>query len=212
MDQTGSVGAGGGTSPFDPSSLAWLTQWFANLDLSGLPSLGQSSANPTGLPPLGQSSATTDPYDSEKVWLTHWFGNLNAKNEGTLNGAVIDFDQNEFAPGGNAAAISMDQTGYAFVPVECAQGQPCGLILALHACLQYHGAVGSAFIDDAGINQWADTNRIVVLYPQTIATNDSNPEGCWNWWGYLNDSDYAQKSGPQMQALYGMVTRVARVK
>jgi poly(3-hydroxybutyrate) depolymerase len=155
----------------------------------------------TGLPGFG-------PYDSEQVWLTQWFGKLNPKNQGTLNGSMISFDQNAFAPGDNAAAISMDQTGYAFVPADCASGAQCGLVLVLHGCEQYHGAVGSAFINDTGINQWADTNHIVVLYPQTIAMNNSNPEGCWDWWGYLS-ANYAQKSGPQMQALYAMVARVA---
>ena len=157
----------------------------------------------------GQSSSPSAPYDSEKVWLTQWFGNLNPKNEGTLKGGVISFDQNEFAPSGNATAISMDQTGHAFVPAQCANGQQCGLVLVLHGCLQNFSAVGWAFIDDAGVNEWADTNGIIVLYPQTVATNEGNPEGCWDWWGYLNDPDYAQKTGPQMQALSAMVTRVA---
>jgi poly(3-hydroxybutyrate) depolymerase len=188
-DQTASAGVGSATGVS-----------LTGLSLSGLP--------PPGLSPPGQSSGTA-PYDSEKVWLTQWFGNLNAKNEGTLKGGVIPFDQNEFAPGGSAAAISMDQTGYAFVPTECASGQQCGLVLALHGCLQNFATVGWAYIDDAGINEWADTNNIIVLYPQTVATNASNPEGCWDWWGYLNDPDYAQKSGPQMQALSAMVARVA---
>jgi poly(3-hydroxybutyrate) depolymerase len=172
------------------------------LSLPGLSQPGSSS-------PPSQSSGAAAPYDSEQVWLTQWFGNLNAKNEGTLKGGVITFDQDEFAPGGSAAAISMDQTGYAFVPTQCASGQQCGLVLALHGCLQNFATVGWAFIDDAGINEWADTNNIIVLYPQTVATNGSNPEGCWDWWGYLNDPDYAQKSGPQMQALSAMVARVA---
>ncbi len=149
-------------------------------------------------------------YDSEQVWLTHWLGTLSPKNDGPLHGQVIAFDQNEFAPGGNAAAISMDNTGYAFVPAECAAGMSCALVLALHGCLQYYGAIGPAFVNDSGINQWADTNRIIVLYPQTIPTTGTNGEGCWDWWGYLNDPNYAQKSGPQMQALYGMVMRVAQ--
>src|SRR5207244_6851818 len=79
----------------------------------------------------------------------------------------------------------------------------------LHGCLQYYGQIGPAFVGDAGINQWADTNRIIVLYPQTIATAVTNGEGCWDWWGYLNDPNYAQRSGPQMQALYSMVARAA---
>lgn len=48
-----------------------------------------------------------------------------------------------------------------------------------------------------------------MLYFQTIPTTGTSGEGCWDWWGYLNDPNYAQKSGPQMQALYAMVARAA---
>jgi len=147
-------------------------------------------------------------YDSEQVWMSQFLGKLKPKNDGTLLGSLIPFDQNEFATGGVAANIGMDTTGYAFVPQSCAKQQTCGLILALHGCNQYHGEIGSAFIDDAGINQWADTNNTVVLYPQTIMSV-ANPAGCWDWWGYLNDANYAQKSGPQMRALYLMVNRAS---
>jgi poly(3-hydroxybutyrate) depolymerase len=152
------------------------------------------------------------PYDSEQVWMSKLFGNLDPKNTGTLSGSVIAFDQNEFAPNDDAAAIGMDTTGYAFVPQTCAEGKTsCGLVLALHGCNQYYDAIGNAFIDDAGINQWADTNNIVVLYPQTIEST-ANPEGCWDWWGFQNDPDYAQKTGPQMQALYLLLNRASRRK
>jgi len=149
-------------------------------------------------------------YDSEQVWMSKFFGKLKPKNNGTLlTGSIVPFDQNEFAPNDDAAGIGMDTTGYAFVPQRCAERKgTCGLILALHGCNQYFGAVGSAFIDDAGINQWADTNNIVVLYPQTIMST-ANPSGCWDWWGYLGDPNYAQKSGPQMKALYLMVNRAS---
>ena len=72
--------------------------------------------------------------------------------------------------------------------------------------------LGVSFVDvvkESGLNEWADTNGIIVLYPQTVAMNASNPGGCWDWWGYLNDPNYAQKTGPQMQALSAMVARVA---
>ncbi len=163
-------------------------------------------------PPAAGVGLTTV-YDSEQVWLTRFFGALKPKNTtGTLAGSIISFDQNQFAPGGSASAISMDSTGYAFVPAACAKGKSCGLVLALHGCLQYYGLVGSAFVEDAGINEWADTNKIIVLYPQATATPITNGEGCWDWWGYQNDPNYAQKGGPQMQALYGMVAKVAGLK
>ncbi len=162
-------------------------------------------------PPLS-GVASTAVYDSEKVWMTRFFGTLKPKNLGTLKGTFINFDQNQFAPGGSAAAISMDNTGYAFIPAACAKGASCGVILALHGCQQYAQLVGTAFVKGSGINEWADTNNVIVLYPQAISTAVTNGEGCWDWWGYQNDPDYAQKSGPQMRALYGMVARVAGLK
>ncbi|HEX7635306.1 MAG TPA: fibronectin type III domain-containing protein [Noviherbaspirillum sp.] len=52
---------------------------------------------------------------------------------------------------------------------------------------------GRTFVDNAGYNRWADTNNIVVLYPQTTNGN-GNPNGCWDWWGY-DDPNYAKKNG-----------------
>lgn len=150
-------------------------------------------------------------YDSQQVWLSRLIGPLKPRNDRTLEGSVLPFDQNEFASG-RAATISMADTGYVFVPKSCANGTACGLVLALHGCFQHFGAIGRAFVDESGINEWADTNNIVVLYPQTIASSDNRGTGCWDWWGYLNEPDYAQKSGAQMKAVYGMVVRAAGVR
>jgi poly(3-hydroxybutyrate) depolymerase len=148
-------------------------------------------------------------YDSEEVWLSRFFGPLQPKAVGPLHGALLTFDQTRFAPGGAAAKISMADTGYVFVPRSCADGHSCGLMLALHGCEQSASIIGDTFIHDAGINEWADSNNIVVLYPQAIASPE-NLLGCWDWWGYLNDRDYAQKSGPQIKALYNMVVHISR--
>ncbi len=160
----------------------------------------------------GSGSAGAGPlYDSVSVWMTQLLGQLKPKNTGTLNGTIVPFDQNRFAPDQDAAAISMDNTGYAFVPADCTGGKRCKLILALHGCGQSYSAIGMTFIQTAGLNEWADTNQVIVLYPQTIATSATgyNPQGCWNWWGYLNDSNYALKDGAQMQTLYRMVMQAS---
>src|SRR4051812_42884944 len=65
---------------------------------------------------------------------------------------------------------------------------------------------GTTFVRHAGYDQWADTNDIVVLYPQATAS-PRNPNGCWDWWGY-DDPDYALKRGRQMAAVKGMVDRI----
>jgi poly(3-hydroxybutyrate) depolymerase len=141
-------------------------------------------------------------YDSEQTWLGLFLGTLNAKNTGTLNGSLIQFNQSPYGGGSN----DMDTTGWIFVPANCAAGQSCSLVVALHGCEQYQGAIGTEFVTEGGIEQWADTNNIVVLYPYAV-TGSSNPDGCWDWWGYTNSS-YALKSGPQMADIYAMTKQV----
>jgi poly(3-hydroxybutyrate) depolymerase len=87
------------------------------------------------------------------------------------------------------------------------------LVFALHGCKQYSAIIGKRWVTQAGINEWADNNNLVVVYPDTIASSapgPTNPNGCYDWWGYSNqvDTNYALKSGAQMSVLYGMVQRV----
>jgi poly(3-hydroxybutyrate) depolymerase len=159
-------------------------------------------------------ASSTTPYinncggmDPEQSFLTNFYGTLNAKNTGTLTGSYVKFDQTEFITGGNAKADSMDTTGWLFVPQNCANGQACRLVVALHGCLQHQGAVQQQFVQKSGINEWADTNNLIVLYPQTSTMQNTNPLGCWDWWGYLS-ADYALKSAPQMTAIMEMVKQI----
>jgi poly(3-hydroxybutyrate) depolymerase len=169
---------------------------------------GPNLCQQLGSPYVIVCDQNSDPYDSEQVFLSKWFGKLKPKNNGTLTGTLSTFNQDPYVPGGSASAISMDTTGYLFTPAACTSKHSCGLILALHGCEQSANAVGTAYVDDAGLNQWADTNQIVVMYPQAIPSTPNNGEGCWDWWGYTNSS-YAQKTGPQMQTLFNMVKQVA---
>ncbi|SCU75960.1 Poly (3-hydroxybutyrate) depolymerase (fragment) [Cupriavidus necator] len=67
------------------------------------------------------------------------------------------------------------------------------------------------FVEHAGYNRWADTNDIVVLYPQTVASAGTpfNPKGCWDWWGYTDPEKWGTKAGVQLSAVRGMVERLA---
>ena len=134
------------------------------------------------------------------------YGPLNAKNAGTLTGSFINFDQSPFWGNFNPNAYSMASSGYAYVPAACSAGQACKLHVAFHGCLQSASVAGTAFYQNAGYNRWADTNRIIVLYPQTIVTTN-NPGGCWDWWGY-EDVNFPAKSGGQMVAIKTMIDKV----
>jgi len=154
-------------------------------------------------------------YDAAGLLLLHLLGPLKpaAAKEG---GRLLAFDQKAFADG-DAYARSMADTGYAYVPAACV-GERCGVHVAFHGCRQGADAVGERFVRDAGYNRWADTNRLIVLYPQIVArfgpgysggrwSYAYNPRACWDWWGYTG-TQYATKSAPQVRAVMAMVERL----
>ncbi|MBS2029395.1 MAG: hypothetical protein JST54_15950 [Deltaproteobacteria bacterium] len=149
--------------------------------------------------------------DAEQQFLSQFWGSLQPKSTGSLQGSFIPFDQDEFLDDGNAPAHSMDETGWLYVPPSCASGSVCHLVVALHGCEQNYGNanIGDTFIKKTGLDEWADTNGILVLYPQTT-TSSSNSNACWDWWGY-DDANYAKKSGHQMLAIKRMVDRITGV-
>jgi poly(3-hydroxybutyrate) depolymerase len=145
-------------------------------------------------------------FDTAGEILKTLYGPLNAKNAGTLTGSFINFDQAAFWGNHNPNLYSMSNSGYAYVPAACSSGQACKLHVAFHGCLQSASVVGTAHYQNAGYNRWADTNKIIVLYPQTIVTAN-NPGGCWDWWGY-EDVNFPAKSGGQMVAIKTMIDKI----
>jgi poly(3-hydroxybutyrate) depolymerase len=155
-------------------------------------------------------------YDAAGELLKHLLGPVEpaAVKE---SGRIIRFDQKPFA-GGGAYSIGMADSGYAYVPRACEAAQ-CRVHVAFHGCRQSVEAIGERFVREAGYNRWADANRLIVLYPQTISRNGwgmaalrwsfiFNPRGCWDWWGYTG-AQYMTKAGPQVAAVKAMVDRLA---
>lgn len=121
----------------------------------------------------------------------------------TAKGKLQPFDQRALRPDGLDALLA--ETGYVYVPPACADGTSCGLMVAFHGCKQNAGAVGEAFVSDAGFNRWADVYHVVVLYPQTRASfAPLNPQACWDWWGY-SGADYDSRHGVQLRWLVNAV-------
>lgn len=144
-------------------------------------------------------------FDLAGAMLDWIHGPLNAKNTGALAGSLIEFDQSEFLA--NPTTHGMAATGWLYVPVNCANQGTCKLHVALHGCQQDPTKIGDQFYSKTGYNKWADSNDIIVLYPQTAPSSSGNPNGCWDWWAY-DDANYAKKSGRQMAAIKAMVDRV----
>ncbi|MEM7419545.1 MAG: PHB depolymerase family esterase [Pseudomonadota bacterium] len=141
-------------------------------------------------------------YDAAGDMLNHLIDGLNVPDK-ALSGKLHIIDQQKIA-GSNAKTLASE--GFVYVPESCAKGQACRAHISFHGCNQYADAVGDAYTTQTGINEWADDNNIVVLYPQTKKSlfMPLNPQGCWDWWGY-SSSDYANKEGAQIKAVTQML-------
>jgi len=137
-------------------------------------------------------------FDLAGQLLAHLHSPLQPRGEATA-GTLQAFDQRAFHPGADLA-----DTGYVFIPRACTGGG-CRVHVALHGCRMNGATIGEAFARHSGLNEWAASNRLVVLYPQTgaAATN-----ACWDWWGYA-DAGFAGRQGAQQRAIVAMLERLS---
>lgn len=158
-------------------------------------------------------------YDAAERLLRHLYPDgFSAEPAAAERSRLAAFDQTAFFDTAEPST-SLDDVGYVYVPTDCsneaASDHVCRLHVAFHGCRQYAGLIGDDFYWDGAYNPWAEANRIIVLYPQTIPWErpgdftgfTGNPKGCWDWWGYSGDS-YHRRSGRQMQAVKAMIDQM----
>lgn len=144
-------------------------------------------------------------YDQPRAVLDHLYG-LKAGAATTLSATPIAFDQGRY--GGDAGRMA--DKGYAYVPAHCrTAGAHCALHVVFHGCMQSANALGSDEIyARLGYNRWADSNGIILLYPQVDKNPLAlNPYGCWDWWGYTG-LGFQLRHGGQIGAVHQMVQRL----
>ncbi|WP_313952368.1 poly(3-hydroxybutyrate) depolymerase [Accumulibacter sp.] len=146
--------------------------------------------------------------------LAHLLGPLQPPTV-TLHGELLSFDQRPFIDGKPIDAGLADEA-YAYVPQAC-RSTSCRVHVVFHGCRQSAAQIGRRFVEGAGYNNWAESNRIIVLYPQTVPRYGAamgswkwlnNPFACWDWWGY-SGSDYHTRDGVQIKAVRAMIERLA---
>ena len=162
----------------------------------------------------GNACGTTAPpyivdchYDAAGALLRYILGALPPP-AANASGELVRFDQALYADG-DARGIAMDETGYLYVPQRC-RSERCRIHVAFHGCRQGAAEVGERYVREAGYNRWADTNALIVLYPQAIKRYSPfvfNPRGCWDWWGYTG-ANYHTKSAPQLRAVMNMLEQL----
>jgi hypothetical protein len=141
-------------------------------------------------------------YDQAGDLLSHLRGELKPRVP-QPTGQYIVFDQEPFTEGMLNHGLSSE--GVAYVPQSC-RGGGCKVHVAFHGCAQNRESVGETFVQSSGFARWADSNKLIVLYPQ-IATTPFNVQGCWDWWGYTG-REYLTRDAPQARAVRRMLDRL----
>jgi hypothetical protein len=119
--------------------------------------------------------------------------------------SFIRFGQGRFA--GNIEEAYLAADGMAYIPRSCRDQAGCLVHVAFHGCKQGLAAIGDRFVKGSGYARWAESNRIIVLFPQAVS-GALNPNGCWDWWGYTGPR-YLQRDAVQMRAVRNMIERLA---
>lgn len=139
------------------------------------------------------------------VILQQIYGDLKPASNG-LSGKLMRFNQKEFIQGTRS---SMSEDAFAYVPKSC-ETQSCRVHIAIHGCEQGYKVIGDTYYTKTGYNEIADSNNIIVLYPQVEPSKGIpfNPKGCWDFWGYSDADNFFNKDAPQMQAIMNMAKRL----
>jgi poly(3-hydroxybutyrate) depolymerase len=141
-------------------------------------------------------------YDQAGAILRHIYPDVRTRNA-RPSAALMIFSQEPFTRG--LAAHGLADNGYAYLPPDCRDASGCRVHVVFHGCSQ----AGEGFARDGGYAEWADGNRLIVLFPQVKASDGVNPLGCWDWWGYTG-SDYLTQAGPQIAAVKRMLDRLTK--
>lgn len=143
-------------------------------------------------------------YDQAGALLAHIYGSLQAR-AGEPAGEYVVFDQQEFVR--DLSGHGLGTAGLLYVTRSCRLTPGCRVHIVFHGCNQQREKLGDAFARDTGYANWADANRLVLLFPQ-VSASAVNPQGCWDWWGYTG-RDYLTRQGPQIAAVRRMLDRLA---
>lgn len=161
----------------------------------GWPTL--SNGKPCG--EMGDAYINACDFDAAGQLLTHLYGPLAPPAKANAD-RLEAMQQAGLVPDGAGFA----DTGFVYLPSSCSdRPEDCRLHIALHGCRQGAEFIGERFARETGLNAWAESNAIVVLYPQ-LNTSAYNPQGCWDWWGYTG-AGYDLREAPQIRGIAALI-------
>jgi len=110
-------------------------------------------------------------------------------------------EQAKYLPkGATLKNAALDERGLIYVPQQCRHQTPlkCGIHVHYHPCGGSIRQVSTSYFLQNGLPQYAESNDMVIVYPQ--ATSAAIPEGaaCFDWNGYTG-KDFDTRQGRQLR-------------
>lgn len=165
-------------------------------------------------------------FDGAGAILQQIYGNLNPANYGPNNGSFIEFNQTEFIS--NPHYYGLSESGFAYIPKSCEERQKCRLHIVFHGSGKPSATIEQKFIRNTGFDRWADSNDIILIYPQTYSAKTVLPfnitteltsslnfpsdlyyrvMACWDVLG-IYGSNYDTKEGVHMLFIKSIIDRI----
>jgi len=123
---------------------------------------------------------------------------------------LLRVSQASYLPVGySLKSAGMWHTAFVYAPWRCRYaGAGCDIHVHYHGCVWGAEYLGRDYFRALGINEWAETADIIVLFPQASSTVDTG--GCWDWTGETGGF-FDTKYGVQLQTVINMVSDLERI-
>lgn len=194
----------------DPGVVKKTGDWYANLGARVVPVFNVSSEHCMPTDNYGNACSTLGSPFISKCGFDGAGAALNTLlSLSQPRGAAVaanfkTIDQSKFFPK-LELVLGLDHTAYVYVPTNCQNGSTrCRLHMDFHGCNQEAASIGTVYVQHAGFAEWAETNNIIVLWPQAKSEPVINPKSCFDWWGY-SSTEFPWKSAPQMETFQNMI-------
>ena len=134
---------------------------------------------------------------------------------------LLAVNQSRFLPPGwTVDKALLDETGFVYVPSGCqvhapgsagAGGGPaplfarrCSVHVHYHPCGGSLRQVGLSYMLENALPAYAESNDMVVLYPQSGSVRNPSGAGCFDWYGAVGQ-DFDTRAGVQLNAVLTMM-------
>ena len=154
---------------------------------------------------LGSPFLNVCEYDMAGKMLAHLYGGLNARVAAVEENFLAIEQSDYFPPDLTPEQLGMNIRGFAYVPASCRENPDgCSIHVMYHGCNSgIDTNVGDRIFRYWGGNGWAESNALMLLYPQAFGSN------CWDWTGTqagTTDPLHDTRDGMQINVVNRMVS------